>query len=575
MLARIEDIQRDIHASNRHLEQLVSRRSNDSHLNSARTTKRVKVGFQSMLFSFSVEFSSETENQENTKGKTVASAVKKSICTIRLPNWFVQDQYNLAIARSKNGWMFQPSVYRIVDRNSMFFEACVDGDLETMRMLLTTKQAYLGDRSVSGNFTSGPDSGLSLALFYKQFEACELLVNAGILSSFQAPDYAEALENLAYNSRSDRNEAREILRLIELNQNLDPGWDGDVEIGSDYCKAIQDLRLYAEEAGDSALDRYEALIFPTTLARYCDNLESELHSLSEFLGDADHLQEIRATASRSTWLLFALADKVGSLFSRNDFGSPPEHAVQAFRLALGAICDAELDLHAFMSQLPSAWDRALFSTHWLYSDDRDCITPFAYIFAYHVDTYGSGEKSYCPFDRLNAAMRLWVNTIHSAGVDLAAYAGREVWKINRILLKARAQYDFTCRLLHGPEPDDWRIETGPAGEAYPAYFWRGAEAAPIVEELAVKVLVLMHQVKHPETVLCNVPGGWELDWDGLNESDWIIKGWLTFMEDSKLAQMEADLERLDAKEFCEVWDLSSLLKYWSYDKEDSEGHPDK
>ena len=143
--------------------------------------------------------------------------------------------------------------------------------------------------------------------------------------------------------------------------------------------------------------------------------------------------------------------------------------------------------------------------------------------------------------------------------------------INKILLIANSKYGLTCRLLHGPEPDDWKIGTDPPGEVYPAYFWHSVEAAPIGEELAVKVLDLMHQVNHPETVRCNVPGRWELDWDDSDDSDWIIKGWLAFLEDSQLEQMEADLECLDAKEFYEVWDISSVIDYWLYDEEDSEG----
>jgi hypothetical protein len=158
MLARIEDIQRGIHASSTRLEQLVSSRSDNNHLNSARTTNRVKVGFQSTLFSFSVEFSSEQENKQ-TKSKTVVNAVKKSICTIRLPNWFVQDQYSLAIARSKNGWLFHPSICRTVEYDSPFILACRDGDLERIKMLLTTKQAFLGDR-----YGSSAESALSVAL---------------------------------------------------------------------------------------------------------------------------------------------------------------------------------------------------------------------------------------------------------------------------------------------------------------------------------------------------------------------------------------------------------------------------
>lgn len=211
----------------------------------------------------------------------------------------------------------------------------------------------------------------------------------------------------------------------------------------------------------------------------------------------------------------------------------------------------------------------MFSIYWI-TWGPDNVTPFAYIFARHIAGYAIREGKDCHFERLNAAMRLWVDTLYDAGVDLAAYAENEVWKINQILLIANSKYNFTCRLLHGPEPDDWKIETGPPGKAYPAYFWRSVEAAPIGEELAVKVLDLMHEVNHPETVRCNVPGGWELDCDDCDGSDWIIKGWLAFLEDSQLEQMEADLERLDAKEFYEVWDVSSVIDYWLYDEEDSE-----
>lgn len=306
MLTRIEDIQRDIHTSNRQLEHLVSQRSEASHLTSTISTKRMKVGFSSILFSFSVEFSSEQEERQ-TKSHAAASTVETSVCKISLPNWFVQDQYNLAIARSKNGWLFRPSVYRTVDYDSPFFEACRDGDLETMKTLLATKQAYLGDRSVPTYGDCIPDSGLSVALFYKQFEACELLVNAGILSFCKSDDFTQALQSFAqvWISDANRKEGREVLRLIAPKQNADPDWSDDMELTSAYHKAIQDLRLYAEEADGSALDRFEALVFPATLRFWSDNLEFELHSLSEFLGDADHVREIRTAAPRSTWLLFS------------------------------------------------------------------------------------------------------------------------------------------------------------------------------------------------------------------------------------------------------------------------------
>jgi uncharacterized protein YggL (DUF469 family) len=335
ILARIDDIQRDIHASSTRLEQLVSSRSDNNHLNSARTTKRVKVGFQSILFSFSIEFSSEQGGQQ-TKDKTVVKTFKQSVCAIRLPNWFVQDQYNLAIARSKNEWLFHPTVYRTVGFRSPFREACRYGDLETMKMLLTTKQAFLGDR-----YGSSAESALSVALRFNRFEACELLVKAGTLSFFQSYDYAKAMGSLATILAPRKDESREILRLVEQEQNLDPDWMDDVELRSDYYKVIHDLRLHAEEAGNSALGRFEARIFPTILCYQHSRsvLETELDWFSEFLGDQNNLQEVRATTSCSTWLLFTLAHKISHLFWISRYGDLPEHAVRTCRFALAVLCD--------------------------------------------------------------------------------------------------------------------------------------------------------------------------------------------------------------------------------------------
>jgi hypothetical protein len=573
MLTRIEDIQRDIHTSNRNVEQLISRRSNRTHLDSSVCTKRLKVGFQSVLFSFSVEFSSEQDDRQ-TKSKTVGTAVKKNICTIRLPSWFVQDQYNLAFARSKNGWLFHPTVYRTVDHvDSPMFEACIDGDLERIKMLLTTNQAFLGDRVGSKNPDIRPEPLLFYALFAKQFEVCELLMNAGILSFFQSCDYVDVLRCFFRQVDlvdSHRNRTREILRLIEHNHDLDPDWIDDLELGSHYYKAIQDLRLYAEVAGSSALDRFEALMFPTVLDFHGDDLELKLHLLTDFLGDADHLREIRAAASRSTWLLFLLAYQICKLSWRYEDEGPPEHAVRDAYFSLSVLCDTELDLHAYKIDLPEAWNQGLYSTLWL-DWNSGSVTPFTYIFADHFDTYGDAERlKYRTFEQLNAAIRLWVNALHGAGVNLAAYAKEEIWSINVIVKRASSVYDLTCRLLYGPEPEDWRVETDPPGEAYPVYFWRSVEAAPIGKDLAAKVLDLMRRVEHPEAMHCDVPGSWTRARDDLYNYTWIIKAWLAYMEDRDLAQIEVDLERLDAKEFYDLWDLSSVIDEW-YDEEGTEG----
>ncbi|GAB7332732.1 hypothetical protein MBLNU13_g04475t2 [Cladosporium sp. NU13] len=555
MLAQIGDIQRDIQASNRHLEQLVSRRSEDFHLNSARTTKQIKVGFQSMLFNFSVEISSETESQD-AKGKAVAKHITETVCTIRLPNWFVQDQYNLAIARSKNGWLFHPVMYRTVELDSPLFKACGKGDLKTIKMLLTTKQAYLGDRHISGY------SALDLAYDSAQLEACNLLVNAGILNFLQFPDYRRALESVALSLTAytaDRTKGREFLQLIEPERNLGAGWLDDLQLDGFIHKIVGDLCSYAAEIGGSDLDRFEALMLPSIYGYGHGDPEFNLQMVSDFLGDADHVHAIRAAAAESSWLLWVIAQNLCELFAYYvDEDDPCEEAIRAGCFALKVMCDSGLDLHAPHGSLPGVWEKEL-TPLWLMSPDFHYGTPLTLIVAETLNSYYA--KGRIP-RVLNQVLNQWATTLHDAGVDLAAYAEYEAWAVNRTLKRLQWTYNITCRLLHGSEPGDWRIEMGPPGEPYPANFWRGIEAAPIEEDLAAKVLNLKIQVEDPYAVHCEAPGGWQVHRHALEQPSWNAVGWLAYMDDDGLAKIETDLERLGAEEFYEVWDLSSVVEKW-------------
>jgi hypothetical protein len=383
MLVKIEDLQRSIHASNRHLEELVSRRSDHNHLTSAVRTDRMKVGFQSILFSFSIEVSSERKDKQ-TKGSVVAKAVKKSVCTMRLPKWFMQDQYNLAIAHSRNGWLFHPSVYRSVDYHCAFFNACSRGNLKSMKMLLETKQAHLGDRSrLPYRFES--DSALNIAIQCGRFEVCEFLVNAGILSFFQSSDYKTALQDLAFSIFIHQDQGREFLRLIEPEQNSDLDWLDDLEVASGSLKIIRDSHHDAANIGTD-LDRFESQMFFRHVREYWSG--GKLRALSKFLRDPDHIGDIRAKPSQSAWMLFMLADHLRHLcFHSSDDDETIENEFQAASPALKKMCDAGLDLHAHLGDLNEAWQDALWHTYQLrYTDqwmalDIPHVTPFTLILA--------------------------------------------------------------------------------------------------------------------------------------------------------------------------------------------------
>jgi hypothetical protein len=167
---------------------------------------------------------------------------------------------------------------------------------------------------------------------------------------------------------------------------------------------------------------------------------------------------------------------------------------------------------------------------------------------------------------LTAAVNIWAHTLYSAGVDLVAYAASEVWTIDKAFETAASRWGVSYRLSHGPEPDDWKIETSPLGEAYPVYFWRLVEltVTPILSELTERLLDIVHRVSNLDTIHCDMPGQWQEAPNEAERPKWNVEAWLAYMEDSELAQMESDLEELAAEDFHRAWNLDSVAEEWAY-----------
>lgn len=229
------------------------------------------------------------------------------------------------------------------------------------------------------------------------------------------------------------------------------------------------------------------------------------------------------------------------------------------------LCDAGCDLNVYLSDLAPAW-QAVFDEHWWMALEDTEITPFAFILIISLhawEVYTPSESSCGEISSvLDAVTKLWVNTLHKSGIDLVAYATHEESLIEAILMRSTSKWAGAFRFSCGPDPDDWRIETGPPGEAYVAYFWRSIETAPVGEELAAKVLDLIHRRDYPDIVQCDVPGGWQTRRDNLEHPTWNVYGWLAYMVDIDVAPVEMDLEQLEDEEFYEEWDLSFVIKDW-------------
>lgn len=564
IVARTEDIQREILVSSARLEKLMSRHlhtiGNSAPHQMIRKKKRLNVAFKSVLFSFSLEISSEVEEQVDIQAINDTATVKW-ICTIRLPEWFVHEQHYLMIKRAQNGWMFCPTIYRTMDADCPFFEACCKGDLDTIRMLLAAKQAFISDRREEFNTSH---SALNFAIEHRQVEVCRFLVDAGILCQFRDSDYETTMAWFFWTMRGDRSKDLEILRLIEPESDSNSHLSADFDLLSCAQRAISDLSHSVAELGRSRLVRFEASLFASVFnfREPSADVGSSLSMLHAFLEDSGHVEEIRSAAFPCSWLLFALAaDLAAAAFSsaeRRDEAINLTCFVSA-RLRSVGIC-----MHTRLSELPGDW-QVLFilvslvrgSAHWT-SEVHEWIreadpTAFLILILPALRT---------PRSDFSEVMRLWILALHDAGIDLEDYVDKEIWRLEHVLRNMARMGTQVYGISHGPSPCDWGIKMSPPGQADVKYFWRGVETNSVTQELAAKVCGIMRHVEDPQSMRHEMPGRW-IEEDGTSELlEHTLERWLACMEDSKLAQMESDTEEETAEVFYELWNLECLVQEW-------------
>lgn len=537
IVAGIENIQRDIHASNSRFEASVFDRLDAIEQRTARmpprTSTSVKIAFQSVLFNFSVDFSSEREDQVESE-VIEDTTVTQTVCTIRLPRWFVSEQHNLMVKRAKNGWLYSPALYREVNDSCPFFNACRKGNLDTVRVL---NQAFLSDRGPSAKYA---DSALVAAIDGRQVEVCKFLVNAGIKSFFQDSDYTIALVRLVVGLSTDKPEINQnILRLIEPRGNSDCDWPSDFVNASRARKVLSDIKYERFGPHVSRLVRFEASVFAFRALLG----DITMSSLSLESMDADLSEEIRTTGPSCAWLVFVLAECVAdheldrSFFIRaNNY----LYYIRALRNCTGA------GLHTTLDDLPDYWQQRLSEKINL---APEYVTPFIYVVLWHWSDPRSAS----------AKMRRWLHCLDDAGIDLLDYAEEEVWRLEDLMGKI-TKMNGLYGLSYGRNPEDWGFLTSPPGEAYPECFWYSLEESSIRKKLAAKMQIIINQVERPDALQCKVPGSWE-DLD--ERRDWLepaCERWLEFKSDEDLAQLEIDIEEQSAEVFYEENQLDFITE---------------
>jgi hypothetical protein len=140
------------------------------------------------------------------------------IFTVRLPIWFLEQQYDLQLLHATSGMPFKLNVCRIARPDSPFFNACRTGDIETIKVLLSKQQASIFDRTLCGT------TAFRFAISHSQLEVCKLLRHAGIFARFDDSDYRNSLCGLERSLDDFTEHNLSLLRVAAPLNNSDPDW---------------------------------------------------------------------------------------------------------------------------------------------------------------------------------------------------------------------------------------------------------------------------------------------------------------------------------------------------------------
>lgn len=142
----------------------------------------------------------------------------ESARTVRLPYWFLQQRYALQLRRAIAGWLFSRSVHRIVPHDCSLFEACKIGDVDSIKTLLSTREASPYDRTASGA------TALEFAIQGGHLEVCRILRQAGIFSQFRIVDYCRTFASLERSMSDFSDHSRSLLRTVVGHDDPDRHW---------------------------------------------------------------------------------------------------------------------------------------------------------------------------------------------------------------------------------------------------------------------------------------------------------------------------------------------------------------
>lgn len=510
------------------------------------TVTRTSVSFGLLPLSLTVETVTSHQNQEVGNPPVV-----RPVFTVKLPDWFLQQQYAVQLQHSTSGWLFSMAVHRVVPPDCLLFEACSNGDAAQVRMLISTGQASIYDRTPCG------DTAFRFAIKNGHLEVCRLLQHAGIFSQFQARDYYAAMSALERSMIDFTDQNRALLRTIACCEVPDDDWI--IEYSTEEISP-NTTHLHADPEVLTLLTRAHhetALLKLSDLRAYFDMQLGASHARHTFIlfimrvvSDDAVIRHITNATQEYAWIVYGLAQEVARSFCYPNFG----HDIwcQSVRNALHTILHAGLKPHQVSGALESPWIQADWHA-------KSTLTPLGTLCveAWRAEIFAATRSARRA--RVRKRLRLWITGLHLTGEDLVKYAEQEssVYECGPDLLRipwsssaSISRADGEISLSTGNKPEDWNIMFWEPCESFVRLFWLMVEGRPVMPGLMEGILRAHHFATKPDLSHGYIPGAWLSEPASYVES---LDEWLLRRHEEVLAMIEEDLAMLDSAAFFAKW----------------------
>lgn len=494
----------------------------------------------------SITFEQTSSHNQRTLTKTKRAT---RLFTVRLPKWFLHRQYDLQLLYATSGWPFALNACSVARPDSPFFNACRTGDIETIKVLLSTQQVSIFDRTPCGS------TAFQIAISHSQLEVCKLLRHAGIFARFDDSDYRDSLCGLE-ESLDDFTEHNLSLLCVAAPLN-----NPDREWFKEYCQTrIDDVTtmIHADIELFSLLNsaqRDTSMLDVTHLKAYFEcrsnNARYGYHSFMPYIlrvfSDISTVKEITASRDRYGWIVYALASEIAHAYLGKLQQLDTDRWSHSVSQALRAILHAGLNPHQTSGKLESHW----FSDGWY---QNLSMTPLGLICIEVMRIrvkFGCGTQNEWNED-VNTRLQVWLSGLHSAGIDLLQYAKSESacfgYALNSLAIPWKT--DGTITIATGPRPEDWHMSFWKPYESHARLFWCLAEGKPVVPRLTAWIMETYSPSENRDLTVYDLPGSWPSEAACIAEA---LEGWLLRSTDDVLVQIEEDLPLLSGSDFFAKW----------------------